>query len=464
MASNTISGDTTVPYKSSLLIPAVDLSLPAGSQNVNTLASSLAGGQPLSVKWFGAKGDGVTDDAAAIRAAMAAAGYGGRIDFPPSSGAYIINSVINVAPTNGTQSGLQFTGSRKGTVISPGASMTQLFNITGNEVSFTGISFTNVSNHAANGVALTQASEPSDYSVLFDNCCFIGFNAATGNAGIVANKISQMSITRCEFINNDVHLLMTDVQNTTIDGNYMLGGRIGMHWLLGSGESQALEPQGVQITNNCILLNVANGAGIQIDCAIEFYIGSNVVDCYATGSTAVLMNTSGSDAVAAIKLIGNWLAGGAGAYSVFCAGNTSGIDLISNTILPNNSNTYLAGISLSSTNGYTIIANNFLAMPGLPPEISTSGTVNGNVFGNKSSNSGGNSTTNIVTNIATTGVAGVSAGKFTLSSTATITSGAGAPGTVVQPAGSLYLNTSGGAGAHLYVSQGGGSWTAVASV
>lgn len=45
----------------------------------------------------------------------------------------------------------------------------------------------------------------------------------------------------------------------------------------------------------------------------------------------------------------------------------------------------------------------------------------------------------------------------------TITSGAGAP-TSTQPVGSIYLCSDGAAGSRLYVSAGGGTWTAVAAV
>lgn len=50
---------------------------------------------PYSVKRFGAKGDGATDDAAAIQAAIDAAGQWGTVYFPPAT--YRINSRIDVA-------------------------------------------------------------------------------------------------------------------------------------------------------------------------------------------------------------------------------------------------------------------------------------------------------------------------------------------------------------------------------
>lgn len=55
------------------------------------------GGQVFNVKAFGAKGDGVTDDTAAIQAAIDAAGtngYGGRVFFP--AGRYMISATLTV--------------------------------------------------------------------------------------------------------------------------------------------------------------------------------------------------------------------------------------------------------------------------------------------------------------------------------------------------------------------------------
>lgn len=88
------------------------LNLNAGGTNQNitlspsgtgaTIANNLEdkGGQVLNVKAFGAKGDGVTDDTAAVQAAINAANAanGGVIYFP--SGIYLIGSAL-VIPNNG---------------------------------------------------------------------------------------------------------------------------------------------------------------------------------------------------------------------------------------------------------------------------------------------------------------------------------------------------------------------------
>lgn len=76
----------------------------------------------VNVRDYGAKGDGSTDDAAAFKAALSAAGPGGRVYVPKSAGAYVIGSTLtfdngqsiigsghaNDANYNGTR--LQYTG------------------------------------------------------------------------------------------------------------------------------------------------------------------------------------------------------------------------------------------------------------------------------------------------------------------------------------------------------------------
>ncbi|MHB8842718.1 MAG: glycosyl hydrolase family 28-related protein, partial [Candidatus Aquicultor sp.] len=59
------------------------------------------GGQVFNVKAYGAKGDGVTDDAAAINAAITAATAVGGIVFLPPGTYYITSAILNVnAPCN----------------------------------------------------------------------------------------------------------------------------------------------------------------------------------------------------------------------------------------------------------------------------------------------------------------------------------------------------------------------------
>jgi hypothetical protein len=67
------------------------------AQKDAALAELLVGLHEINVKSFGAKGDSVTDDTAAIQAALAAlGGGGGTVLFPESTGAYIISDTLLV--------------------------------------------------------------------------------------------------------------------------------------------------------------------------------------------------------------------------------------------------------------------------------------------------------------------------------------------------------------------------------
>ncbi len=74
----------------------------------------------ISVRDFGAKGDGVTDDTAAVQAAADALRSGGRLLFPP--GIYLISDTIHIGrwSMRGNNDVLGFSGARQGVVMAGG--------------------------------------------------------------------------------------------------------------------------------------------------------------------------------------------------------------------------------------------------------------------------------------------------------------------------------------------------------
>lgn len=109
----------------------------------------------VSVMDFGAKGDGVTDDAAAFNAAstyVASIGTGGTVYIPKTSSFYKLNSTF-IVPQNAS------VRCEDGAMIKPGASMTDLVKITSSGgARLTGNCYwVNQSSYATNGIALDPA-------------------------------------------------------------------------------------------------------------------------------------------------------------------------------------------------------------------------------------------------------------------------------------------------------------------
>jgi len=88
-------GESNSLYGTSLVVPASAANIayvPAGVGAITTTVQTKLR-ESLTVKDYGAVGDGTTDDTAAIQAAITAAGAGGRVYFP--TGTYLLTSTIN---------------------------------------------------------------------------------------------------------------------------------------------------------------------------------------------------------------------------------------------------------------------------------------------------------------------------------------------------------------------------------
>lgn len=130
-----------------------------------------------SVKQFGAKGDGVTDDTAECQAAIDAS-YGKKVIFP--SGRYLLTAPLVIQPLFGGTSQLPLTLQGDG------------FNANGG----IGAGSTLLIQHTGNGIELINATaENSDALFIIEKLCMVGDGAdANGGHGIYAQKVSNLHV------------------------------------------------------------------------------------------------------------------------------------------------------------------------------------------------------------------------------------------------------------------------------
>jgi len=157
--------------------------------------------ESVSVKDFGATGDGVTDDTVAIQNAITAVGLGGTVIIP--TGTYVISSTIN--PSN-----INFIGNGYSTVIKPTAAVTTAISLNSTAYDLiAGVSWnTTIKNIFIDGSSTTNAtglligSTPTSGNYLISN---IEVNLFAGGSGVgiqlaeaIHVKVENSSITRCD--------------------------------------------------------------------------------------------------------------------------------------------------------------------------------------------------------------------------------------------------------------------------
>ena len=151
----------------------------------------------VSVKDFGAKGDGTTDDSAAFTAALAAvygnSGTSGTVIVPWTSTGYKISNVTVSGPIK-----VQGMGNKSGVVIKPYLSTGACFIATSPFAEFHGLNFTGPGYGPSTTVNAVQVNS---YLVSFEDCYFQSFNV--GINCTLATTSSEFYVSRCRFaINN----------------------------------------------------------------------------------------------------------------------------------------------------------------------------------------------------------------------------------------------------------------------
>ena len=181
---------TAIPVATNV-ISSNNVSYNQGSTGAVTTNVQAKLAQTVSVKDFGAKGDGTTDDTSSIQAALTYLGVnGGRLYFP--TGTYLISSTLTASAT--TYKELIIYGDGGASVVNAPMNA-PIFNITSNNV--------HIENMEFNGSQANYATYTNSTLFVGSNTLgtFLNLNLKYFRAGINIQNTSMASIERCHISN-----------------------------------------------------------------------------------------------------------------------------------------------------------------------------------------------------------------------------------------------------------------------
>lgn len=251
---------------------------------------------PLSVRWFGAKGDGITDDTTAIQSTLT---LGPDVYLP--AGTYKVTASLSLI------TGEKFYGDGPGSILLAGADSINV------------ISATSVANITVSDLSVNGGGQTSDIYTGAKNVIGILFNAVN------FFSISNVSVTKCGVVNQAA---------PTTDGNY---GGFGILVEAAAGAC------GHGIIRNCNVSLIAGGGNFRGDgINVE---GQNANPAILTTDITVIacnVTTTGRHGLV--------VGGGSGGSSV-----AENIRYISCAV----TKTALAGLDIETGNHTTALANHF---------------------------------------------------------------------------------------------------------
>lgn len=239
----------------------------------------------INVKWFGAKGDGVTDDTISVQNAINSAAANQAVYFPPSSGAYIITSQITFTKNNLTIFGY-------GAILKGTSSANYQFfqNVTGSNFTVFGL--------------------------VFDGTSGGGGGTGSSNGSVQIFECSDVTIRDCRFINTvQCGILVSGGARINIHGNIFTSVSVGV-----KSTFSTAQPKGVRVENNSfqnseIAIRLSNTSDSSI-------VGNSIDMGVVYGSTAGISIDTNSTKIA---ITANALSG-SGSYGIAVSGTSGGVN------------------------------------------------------------------------------------------------------------------------------------------
>ena len=359
-----------------------------------SVTSKLA--ERVSVKDFGATGNGTTDDSAAIQAAINATLPRGTIYFP--EGIYIINSRINVDGV-GTQAVLELIGegSKGGASelrAGSGIANQPMFKFADSDIGIRNLFFNG--NGVANSTAVDFLNVQSSIFYIKD-CTFTSWTNG------IYIRTPTYRIQDCYAISCTNFIVGANwAVNGVIFQNYTQGCRRSV-WLrkdYTAGSGQIQQAEGVQIIYNGFGAGIDNAIGIDIEAGLEILIQGNVIDQNRLNGIGInLQPAQAGDAVAYVKILDNWIDGGTGSLGACIIGNGTlagtGVERVwieRNTFVGWSGTLNKPSVYLNSVSTYWLL-NNALLVPTTVKSFSISQCTEGNQLGNTTRITGDSSIT-----------------------------------------------------------------------
>jgi hypothetical protein len=404
-----------------------------GSTTARTLANRFA--DVVNVKDFGAVGDGVADDTAAIQAAINSTSPFGSVFFPEST--YKISSTITL-PSSSGYNGLTLFGVGWGSIIKPTSAVSIAFQALGDVVFIEKLQFDGVLTTGA--AALRFDGGLNNNTISVSNCYFSTFTTA------IILFTDSYTIKENNFTNCNLSIHCADsAMNATICNNYVLGGNKAI--LFGLITQQA---EGVRVFSNTFLCTGASANQIEINAGLEISIFNNIIDQTGTNGKAIYISGVTGSSISHIKIRDNWLCGGATSAGQCVqveqgsGNNTNNIWIEGNTFTSTTPATY--ALTINTVSNYWVLNNHFYGT-GLTNFTGTPfvvvGSNNGNIFGNKNLSTSLPVLENNTLNKSLISNGLIQATSFN-NSGLTWTTGSGSPeGNVTAAVGSIYSNGGG---------------------